>query len=59
MQMQVVWEQLRRHRQIVEWHDLLSLLGDFSNQGCMFVSMGYDWAFRNCLKHGLVHGDIA
>jgi hypothetical protein len=24
----------------------------------MFVSMGYDWAFENCLKHGLVHGDI-
>jgi hypothetical protein len=24
----------------------------------MFASMGYDWAFGNCLKHGLVHGDI-
>jgi hypothetical protein len=24
----------------------------------MFVSMGYDWAFENYLKHGLVHGDI-
>jgi hypothetical protein len=33
-------------------------LGDFSNQGCMFASMGYDWAFGNCLKHGLVHVGI-
>jgi len=33
-------------------------LGDFFNQGCMFVSMGYDWAFENYLKHGLVHGGI-
>ena len=33
-------------------------LDDFSNQGCMFASMGYDWAFENCLKHGLVHGGI-
>jgi len=24
----------------------------------MFASMGYDWAFGNYLKHGLVHGDI-
>jgi hypothetical protein len=29
-------------------------LGDLSNQGCMFASMGYDWAFGNCLKLGLV-----
>ena len=33
-------------------------LGDFSNQDCMFTSMGYDWAFGNCLKHWLVHGSI-
>jgi hypothetical protein len=40
------------------YHSSNRNLGDFSNQGCMFVSMGYDWAFGNCLKHGLVHGDI-
>jgi hypothetical protein len=35
-----------------------SNLSDFSNQGCMFASMGYDLAFGNSLKHGLVHGGI-
>ena len=24
----------------------------------MFASMGYDWAFETCLKHGLVHVGI-
>jgi len=24
----------------------------------MFASMGYDWAFGNCLKHGLIYGGI-
>ena len=33
-------------------------LNDLSNQSCMYASMGYDWAFGNCLKHKLVHGGI-
>ena len=33
-------------------------LGDFFNQGYMFVSMGYGWVFGNCLKYGFVYGGI-
>jgi hypothetical protein len=40
------------------YHSFNSNLDDFSNQGCMFASIGYDWAFENCLKHELVHGGI-